>query len=112
LIQAKWQPIVCHPWTLDSCLAILPGTLRASANPLPADLSGIPAGMTGLWAKMRIAAPNRHHAVFRILKKMPKTQKTALYVAPLRRCVRLAFFSGVVEKMATCHFCYCYQAAC
>ncbi len=31
-----------HPWLLGSCRAILPGTLRASANPLPADWSGNP----------------------------------------------------------------------
>jgi hypothetical protein len=33
---------LCHPWLLDSCRAVLPGPLRASANPLPADLSGNP----------------------------------------------------------------------
>jgi hypothetical protein len=31
-----------HPWLLGSCRAVLPGPLRASANPLPADWSGDP----------------------------------------------------------------------
>jgi hypothetical protein len=29
LIHDLWQPKACHSWTLDSCRAILPGTLWA-----------------------------------------------------------------------------------
>jgi hypothetical protein len=31
-----------HPWQLDSCRAVLPGTLRAGANPLLSNWSGNP----------------------------------------------------------------------
>gem|GEM_PF-5855403 len=34
--------VLRHPWLLGSCRAVLPGPLRASANPLPADWSGDP----------------------------------------------------------------------